>query len=107
MPFVEVSLSTDERGGLGWDTHADNFESVKNLCGVLDPAWSALMSDLQQRGLLESTLVVWMGEFGRTPQINENTGRDHWPASWSVVLGGDPWWSGVRSHGSGRRGDRR
>lgn len=88
VPFVEVSLSSDERGGLGWDTHADNFESVKNLCGVLDPAWSALMADLQQRGLLESTLVVWMGEFGRTPQINENTGRDHWPASWSVVLGG-------------------
>lgn len=88
VPFVEVSLSSDERGGLGWDTHVDNFQAVSNLCGVLDPAWSALMTDLDQRGLLESTLVVWMGEFGRTPQINENTGRDHWPGSWSVVLGG-------------------
>lgn len=88
VPFVEVSLSSDERGGLGWDTHAENFEGVKSLCGVLDPAWAALMSDLKQRGLLETTLVVWMGEFGRTPQINDNTGRDHWPSSWSVVLGG-------------------
>jgi hypothetical protein len=88
VPFVEVSLSSDERGGLGWDTHAENFEGVKNLCGVLDPAWSALLGDLQQRGLLETTLVVWMGEFGRTPQINDNAGRDHWPSSWSVVLGG-------------------
>ncbi|MFM7055384.1 MAG: DUF1501 domain-containing protein [Planctomycetota bacterium] len=88
VPFIEVSLSSDERGGLGWDTHADNFQAVSSLCGVLDPAWAALMTDLHQRGLLESTLVVWMGEFGRTPQINENTGRDHWPASWSVVLGG-------------------
>jgi hypothetical protein len=88
VSFVEVSLSSDERGGLGWDTHADNFDAVRNLCGVLDPAWSTLMADLRQRGLLESTLVIWMGEFGRTPQINDNAGRDHWPASWSVVLGG-------------------
>ncbi len=70
------------------DTHADNFESVGALCGVLDPAWGTLMNDLHERGLLEDTLVIWMGEFGRTPQINENTGRDHWPGSWSVVLGG-------------------
>jgi uncharacterized protein (DUF1501 family) len=75
-------------GGAAWDTHADNFNAVKSLCGVLDPAWATLMTDLQQRGLLESTLVVWMGEFGRTPVINQNTGRDHWPGSWSTVLGG-------------------
>jgi hypothetical protein len=88
VPFVEVNLASDGNAGLGWDTHANNFESVRQLCGTLDPAWATLMSDLQERGLLESTLVVWMGEFGRTPIINDNAGRDHWPNSWSVVLGG-------------------
>lgn len=89
VSFVEVSLNgTDDQTVVGWDTHADNFTSVRSLCGILDPAWSTLMSDLQQRGLLEQTLVVWMGEFGRTPKINENTGRDHWPGGWSAVLGG-------------------
>jgi hypothetical protein len=90
VSFVEVNLSNADGsgGGAGWDTHADNFEAVGGLCGVLDPAWGTLMQDLDQRGLLDETLVVWMGEFGRTPQINANTGRDHWPGSWSVVLGG-------------------
>ena len=89
VSFVEVSLNGVEGlGGAGWDTHQDNFNAVKGLCGVLDPAWATLMSDLKDRGLLEDTLVVWMGEFGRTPKINENTGRDHWPGSWSTVLGG-------------------
>jgi hypothetical protein len=81
VPFVEVSLG-------GWDTHQDNFASVQNLCGVLDKAWSSLMQDLHDRGLLDSTLVVWMGEFGRTPVINPRQGRDHYPKAWSVVLGG-------------------
>lgn len=89
VPFVEVSLnSVSENGGLGWDTHADNFNAVKQLSAVLDPAWASLMSDLKDRGLLESTLIVWMGEFGRTPKINNNTGRDHFPAAWSTVLCG-------------------
>jgi hypothetical protein len=89
VSFVEVSLNgVDGLGGAGWDTHQDNFNAVKGLCGILDPAWATLMTDLKQRGLLENTLVVWMGEFGRTPKINENTGRDHWPGSWSTVLGG-------------------
>lgn len=81
VPFVEVTLG-------GWDTHDNNFEAVKDLCGPLDQAWSALMGDLHQRGLLNSTLVVWMGEFGRTPGINPRNGRDHYPRAWSVVLGG-------------------
>lgn len=89
VSFVEVSLNgLDGVGGAGWDTHQDNFKAVADLCGVLDPAWSTLMSDLEQRGLLQKTLVVWMGEFGRTPKINDNSGRDHWPGSWSSVLGG-------------------
>jgi hypothetical protein len=81
VPFVEVTLG-------GWDTHDNNFNAVRNLCNTLDPAWSGLMNDLRTRGLLDSTLVVWMGEFGRTPIINPRNGRDHYPAAWSVVLGG-------------------
>ncbi len=81
VPFVEVTLG-------GWDTHDRNFDQVKALCEVLDPAWSTLTDDLNDRGLLESTLVVWAGEFGRTPGINPRVGRDHYPVSWSVVLGG-------------------
>jgi hypothetical protein len=82
VPFIEVSLN-------GWDTHAQNFDQVKRLSGTLDPAWATLMDDLRQRGLLDSTLVVWMGEFGRTPQIaKDRVGRDHWATSWSTVLAG-------------------
>ena len=81
VPFVEVSLG-------GWDTHYDNFDSVKNLCGTLDRPWAALLQDLKDRGLLETTTIVWMGEFGRTPAINPQGGRDHYPKAWTVVLGG-------------------
>ena len=89
VPFVEVSLSTiDGSMALGWDTHQQNFDAVEKLSGVLDAGWSALMSDLRSRGLLEHTLIVWMGEFGRTPKINESAGRDHYPNAWSTVLAG-------------------
>ncbi len=81
VPFVEVSLG-------GWDTHFQNFPAVRRLCETLDPAWATLLTDLEQRGLLDTTLVVWMGEFGRTPQINGQVGRDHFPAAWTTVLGG-------------------
>ncbi len=86
VPFVEVSLAGDN--GIGWDTHAQNFDGVRTLSRVLDPAWATLMSDLEVRGLLDSTLIVWMGEFGRTPAINQNQGRDHWATAWSTVLAG-------------------
>jgi hypothetical protein len=88
VAFVEVTLSGTPNNVAGWDTHANNFEQVKQLSAVLDPAWATLMSDLRDRGLLENTLVLWMGEFGRTPKINEMGGRDHFPQAWSVVLGG-------------------
>jgi hypothetical protein len=89
VPFVEVTLSgVDSRNAIGWDTHAQNFDAVKGLCGVLDAAWGTLMTDLRSRGLLDDTLIVWMGEFGRTPKINENAGRDHYPNAWSTVLAG-------------------
>jgi hypothetical protein len=88
VPFVEVSLSSSVSGSYGWDTHANNFEAVKGLSAELDAGWASLMSDLAERGLLESTTIVWMGEFGRTPQINGQAGRDHFPRAWSCVLGG-------------------
>ena len=81
VPFIEVTLGN-------WDTHGNNFELVKNLCGTLDAAWGALMDDLKDRGLLETTTIVWMGEFGRTPKINQGRGRDHYPNAWSTVIAG-------------------
>ncbi len=88
VPFVEVTLSGVDQQMLGWDTHAENFDRVRQLSQVLDPAWGTLTEDLQQRGLLENTLIVWMGEFGRTPKINPAGGRDHYPQVWSAVLAG-------------------
>lgn len=88
VPFVEVALSRVNNNPVSWDTHSDNFNRVRELSEVLDPAWGTLIDDLRQRGLLDSTLIVWMGEFGRTPNINQNTGRDHFPAAWSTVLAG-------------------
>jgi hypothetical protein len=84
VPFVEVSLG-------GWDTHQNNWSSVKRLSEQVDPGMSALIEDLKSRGLLDSTLVIWAGEFGRTPKINSRTaqpGRDHFPRAWSTVLAG-------------------
>jgi uncharacterized protein (DUF1501 family) len=81
VTFVEVVLD-------GWDTHRDNFDRTAKLMGTLDPAFAALLDDLGARALLGSTLVACMGEFGRTPRINGNDGRDHWPQAWSAVLGG-------------------
>lgn len=82
VSFVEVQLG-------GWDMHADIFNALSsNKLPELDKGMGTLVEDLAQRGLLDSTMVVWMGEFGRTPRINQNGGRDHWPRSWSVVMGG-------------------
>jgi len=72
-----------------WDTHADNEHLLRtSLAPLLDQTLSALMEDLEQRGLLESTVVIATGEFGRTPVINPKGGRDHWPDCWSLVVGG-------------------
>jgi hypothetical protein len=81
VPVVEVTLP-------GWDTHGDNFNAHQRLAGTLDPAWAALLKDLHDRKKLDTTLIVWMGEFGRTPRINANQGRDHFPHCFSVVLAG-------------------
>ncbi len=88
VPFVEVSLTTSSNANFGWDTHSNNFESVAALSAELDAGWATLMTDLRDRGLLDSTTIIWMGEFGRTPQINGQAGRDHFPRAWSCVLAG-------------------
>lgn len=84
IPFVEVFQG-------GWDTHTNNFPKVKELSREVDPAMSTLISDLKERGLLENTLVIWMGEFGRHPKITTNkgpAGRQHYPRAWTTVLVG-------------------
>jgi hypothetical protein len=79
--FVEVSLG-------GWDTHQGNFTRVPERTTILDQALGTLLSDLSDRGLLEETLVVLATEFGRTPRINQNQGRDHYPRAFSCLLAG-------------------
>ncbi len=73
----------------GWDTHGQNFKNLRDrLLPPLDMAMSGLIQDLTDRGMLENTLVLWMGEFGRTPKINKTAGRDHYPRCQSVVFAG-------------------
>lgn len=81
VPFVEVVMGD----GVGWDTHRDNFPRTRALSLECDTAMAALVDDLQRRQLLDTTLVVWMGEFGRTPQCTGG-GRNHWSRAWSSVL---------------------
>jgi uncharacterized protein (DUF1501 family) len=88
VPFVEVTLGAMPGAPAGWDTHTQNFDQTRVLAGALDQAFSALLDDLAQRGLLETTTIVWMGEFGRTPRINPQRGRDHYPNAWASVLAG-------------------
>ncbi len=86
--LVESGVQAVEIHGDGWDTHVDNFIKLVPLCRALDQALAALLDDIAERGLLEDTLVVTMGEFGRTPIINHNRGRDHWPGNYCVLLAG-------------------
>lgn len=84
VPFVEVFCP-------GWDTHQDNFGRVKTLSGQIDAPMAQLVADLESRGLLDSTLIIWMGEFGRSPGITSKSGspgRNHYPLAWSSVLFG-------------------
>ena len=81
VPFVKVARAW-------WDSHGQNFETHRELCADLDQGMTALLDDLGQRGLLENTLVLTFGEFGRTPQINASLGRDHFANAWSCSLSG-------------------
>ena len=86
--LVEQGVTFIEVASNGWDTHQDNFNRVKTLAGPVDAGFGTLVMDLAERGLLAKTLVVWMGEFGRTPRINGNTGRDHYPRCFNVAVAG-------------------
>lgn len=81
VTFVEVMHG-------GWDTHSDHDDRMKTLCADMDQGMSALLLDLESHGLLESTLVVWIGDFGRTPQLNDRGGRDHYPQVTPAVFAG-------------------
>ena len=87
VSFVEV-ISTGDRNDAGWDTHGNGFRDTPYLAAEVDPAYSTLIEDLAQRGMLNDTLVVWMGEFGRTPKIKPDGGRDHYAKGWPVVFAG-------------------
>ena len=81
VTFVEVNVE-------GWDTHEDNFNRTADRTAMIDQPMAQLITDLRERGMLERTLVLWMGEFGRTPQINARAGRDHYPRAFNVALAG-------------------
>ena len=92
VPIVTVACSAgDLNGSAGdhWDTHADNFNRIKNtMLPAFDRPAAALLDDLDERGMLDETLVVFLTEFGRTPKINKNAGRDHYPSCYSVAFAG-------------------
>ena len=81
VTFIEIDLG-------GWDTHADNFAKTKELAGQVDQPFAQLIADLKQRGMLDSTVIMWMGEFGRTPIVNPRGGRDHYPRAFNAVVAG-------------------
>ena len=87
VSFVEV-FSTGSHNDQGWDTHKTGFKDTPHLCEEVDPAYASLLKDLEDRGMLEDTLVVWMGEFGRTPKIKKDGGRDHYSKGWITCLSG-------------------
>ena len=86
--LVETGVSFVEVRSGGWDTHQDNFTRTGTLASQVDPGMATLIADLKDRGLLDRTLVVWAGEFGRTPRINPRTGRDHYPRVFNAAMAG-------------------
>jgi hypothetical protein len=86
--FLEAGVRFVKVNSYGWDSHGDNFNASLTMISKFDQAFSAIVEDLATRGMLDHVLVVAMSEFGRTPRINGNVGRDHWPEAWSLVTGG-------------------
>jgi hypothetical protein len=86
--LIEVGVRCVEVALNGWDTHVKNFSGTATQTKMLDPAFATLIRDLSERDLLDSTLILCTGEFGRTPHINAASGRDHWPTGFSLVLAG-------------------
>jgi hypothetical protein len=90
--LIEAGVSFVEVQSSGWDTHGNELPTLKKLIPPVDQGTAALLADLRMRGLLDRTLVIWMGEFGRMPRINLTAGRDHYPQAWNIALAG----AGVR-----------
>jgi uncharacterized protein (DUF1501 family) len=104
--LVEAGVAVVEVALDGWDTHQNNFDRTAALMRQLDPAMATLLSDLAARDKLDETIVLWMGEFGRTPAINGREGRDHHPGAWSAVLAGGSIRGGVVHGATDERGER-
>jgi uncharacterized protein (DUF1501 family) len=88
IQLIEVGVRCVEVTLNGWDTHVNNDELVRGRCQILDPAFAALITELKSRDRFDSTVVLWAGEFGRTPKINPPGGRDHWPHGFTAALAG-------------------
>jgi uncharacterized protein (DUF1501 family) len=86
--MLEAGVRFVKVNSYGWDTHGDNFNGHLSLMDKFDMAFSSVVEDLADRGMLDHVLVIAMSEFGRTPRINGHVGRDHWPEAWSTVLTG-------------------
>jgi hypothetical protein len=86
--LVEAGVTFVEVGMGGWDTHQNNFDACRNLSTQVDAGFANLVKDLRDRGRLDRTLIIWTGEFGRTPRINANNGRDHYPRAFSIAMAG-------------------
>src|SRR5262249_31936351 len=86
--LVETRATFVEVEPAHWDTHQDNFERTKTLSLQADKGFAALVGDLKERGMLDRTVVLWLGEFGRTPRINPQNGRDHYPRVFSAAIAG-------------------
>ena len=86
--LVLVNDAEDSGQNKRWDTHGDGFKTMRKYLPETDNAVSSLIEDLRDRGLLDSTLIVWMGEFGRSPRVDKSGGRDHWPDVYSVLMAG-------------------
>ena len=112
VPFVNVSWSEyveafGPNTDFGWDTHVKNFDLLPNRhCPVFDTAFSAFLDDMDSRGLMDQTLVVCMGEFGRTPRINNRASRDHWPQNYFSMWAGAGVRTGQVIGASDRKGER-
>ena len=86
--MLEAGVRFVKVNSYGWDTHGDNFNAHASLMPRFDQAFTAIVEDLDERGMLEHVLVIAMSEFGRTPRINGHIGRDHWPEAWSIAMTG-------------------
>jgi uncharacterized protein (DUF1501 family) len=86
--LLEAGVTFVKVNSYGWDTHGDNFNGHHTMVPKVDQAFAAMIEDLHQRSMLDNVLVVMMSEFGRTPRINGDVGRDHWPEAWSLVMAG-------------------